>query len=110
MPIPPEEVIPQEILSPDGKLQIINHHNYTDRFGMYCVEGALRNIDPKANLDAEIKVDYFDRDKEQIDTEIDPSISNLKPGVTRSFHIMYSGRRRGEVQYYKLYPTTIKSY
>jgi hypothetical protein len=110
MPIPPEEVIPQEILSPDNKMKIVNHHNYTDRFGMYCVEGALRNIDKTAILDVEIKVDYYDRDKAQIDTEIDNTITNLKPGVTRSFHIMYSGRRRGEVQYYKLYPTTQRAY
>jgi|WetSurMetagenome_2_1015567.scaffolds.fasta_scaffold869572_2 hypothetical protein len=110
MPIPPEEVIPQEIPSPEGNYKIINHHNYTDRFGMYCVEGAIKNIDIKAIFDIEIKIDYYDRDKKIIDSEIETAISNLKPGVARSFHIMYSGRRRGEVQYYKIYLKTLKTY
>jgi hypothetical protein len=94
---------PQVITSADGKLQIIHNRSYVDRFGCYCVEGAVRNISRDSTLNAGIKIDYFDVNMKQIDTEIDATVRNLKPGVTVAFHTMYSGKRRGEIQYYHIH-------
>lgn len=98
---------PQLISADDGKMQIINHFPYRDRFGSFCIDGAVRYASAEPNLYAEIKADYFDIDQELIDTEVE-TVSFLKPGGTSAFWIMYSGLRRGEVQYYKLYVTVKK--
>ncbi len=82
-------------------MQILNHSPYRDRFGCYCIQGAVKYVSPEPNLNAQIKVDYYDIDGGLIDTEVD-TVDFLKSGGTSSFHIMYSGLRRGEVQYYKL--------
>ena len=103
----PEEEQPPVIVSPDGKLQIINHHPLKDRFGCYCIEGVVKYVSPEPNLCAEIKIDYYGLDRELIDTEVN-MVNLVESGGTRSFYIMYSGLRRGEVQYYKLYITAKK--
>jgi hypothetical protein len=97
----PEEEQPPVIISPDGKLQIISHHPLKDRFGCYCIEGVLKYVSPEPGLYAEIKIDYHDRDGKLIDTEVN-TVNFAEPGGTRSFYIMYSGLRRGEIEYYKL--------
>ena len=93
---------PQVVTSSDGKVQIINHGSYFDRFGCYCIEGAVKYVSPEPKPSAEIKIDYYDIDRGLIDTEVD-TLDFQESGKTRSFFIMYSGLRRGEVQYYKLY-------
>lgn len=108
MVIRPEEVQPQVITSPDKKLQIINHGAYIDAFGCYCVEGVIKNINSESELNAEIKIDYYAIDKTKIDTEVD-TLTALKPGATRAFFIPCSARQRGDIRYYKLYPTVSKT-
>ena len=93
---------PQMISSADGMLQIIHNRSYLDRFGCYCVEGAVRNKSKDSHFNVEIKIDYFNGDKRLIDTEIDSSIVNLNPGATVAFHTMYSGKRRGEIKHYEV--------
>ena len=103
MPTLKKEEQTQVITSPDGKLQIIRHRLYVDRFGCYCVEGAIRNIGGESNLNAEIKIDYYNAEWKQIDTEVDSTIRALGKRVTVAFHTMYSGRQRGEIKYYRIH-------
>ena len=93
---------PQMITSADGKLEIIHNRSYVDRFGCYCVEGAVRNKSKDSQFNVEIKIDFFNGDRGLIDTEIDSSIVNLNPGATVAFHTMYSGKRRGEIKHYEI--------
>lgn len=99
----------QIIDSDDKKLQIINHRPYVDRFGCYCVEGAVKNVSQEQNLTAEIKIDYFDFDGVYVDTEVDTAVRALEPGVTVAFQVMYSGRRRGEITNYYIVLTPRKT-
>ena len=92
----------QEIISKSGKLKIIRHRAYIDRFGCYCVEGAIRNLSPESDLNAEIKIDYFSVDNQLIDTEIDLTVRMMGTGATVAFHTMYSGRNRGKIKYYRI--------
>jgi hypothetical protein len=94
----------QTIVSPSGKLMIVHHRAYIDRFGCYCVEGAIRNISQEPSLKAEIKIDYLDIDNRLIDTEIDTTVRALTKGTTVAFHTMYSGRQRGKIKSYQIYP------
>lgn len=102
MQTPKKEEQAQVITSPDGRLRIIRHRAYVDRFGCYCVEGAIRNISSEPYLNAEIKIDYYDINGQKIDTEVDKTVRALGKGVTVAFHTMYSGKQRGEIQYYKI--------
>jgi hypothetical protein len=95
---------PQVITSPDGKIQIMNHHSYSDRFGCYYTEGVIKYVSPEPGLCAEITVDYYDSDRKPIDSEV-IVIDFFEPGITRAFYILYSGLRRAEVQHYNLYIT-----
>ena len=108
MAIKPEEKQPQVVTSPDGKVQIINHYPYVYApFGCYCVQGAVKCISPEPNLIAEIKADCYNIDGELIDTEVE-TIDFPESVRTTAFHIMYSGRRRLEIKYHKLYITAKK--
>ncbi len=98
---------PQVVTSPDGKLQIINHSSYFDRFWCHCIDGTAKYVSPEPNLYAEIKADYYDTNRELIDTEVE-IIAFQESGKTRSFFIMYSGSRSGEIQYYQLSITAKK--
>ena len=100
---------PQVIDSDDKKLQIIHHRPYVDRFGCFCVEGAVKNMSQEPNLTAEIKIDYYDIDNNYIDTEVDTAVRALEPGVTVAFQVMYSGRRRGEITQYHIVLTAKKT-
>ncbi len=92
---------PQVINSADGKMRILNHYAYRDRFGCYCIQGAVKYLSPEPNLCAHIKIDYFTTDGEQIDTE-ESTVEFLNSGGTSSFFMMYSGLRRGEIQIYQI--------
>jgi hypothetical protein len=72
---------------------------YRDNFGSYVVEGVLKNISSESEINAKIKIDYYDVNKVRIDTGID-SFTIPKPGGTRAFYMTYSGRRRGEIKYH----------
>jgi hypothetical protein len=102
MAIKSEVQQPHVIRSADGKLEIIHNRSYVDRFGCYCVEGAVRNKSRDSHFNVEIKIDLFNGDKELIDTEIDSSIVDLTPGATVAFHTMYSGKRRVEIKHYEI--------
>ena len=93
----------QTIVSPAGKLMIIRHRSYIDRFGCYCVEGAIRNISAEPSLNAEIKIDYWDKDYQLVDTEVDATVRDLRKGATVAFHTMYSGRQRGKIKSYQIF-------
>ena len=77
------------------------------RMGGYCVQGAVKYVSPEPDLYAELKIDYYDVDEELIDNEVD-TVNFRETGKTTAFHIMYSGPRRWEIQYYKLYITAKK--
>jgi hypothetical protein len=102
MVMPSKEAKPQIIISPDKKTQIISQRRaYIDGFGSYTVEGVIKNISSESEINAEIKIDYYDIDKVRIDTEVD-IVTIPKPGGTRAFYIPYSGLRRCDIQYHKL--------
>ena len=102
MVMPPEKTQPQMITSPDGKCQITSHRRaYKDAFGSYCVEGVIKNTSPEPELNAKIKIDYYDSDNVRFDSEVD-TLTIPKPGGTRAFYIPYSGLRRGDIQYHKI--------
>ena len=92
-----EKEITPVISSPDNKLQIINFVSFRDAFGCYMVEGTLKNISLELDLTAEIKIDYYDSLNMLVDTETD-TFTAPKPGATRGFYMVYSGKRRGDVQ------------
>ena len=101
MPKSPETQ-PQRITSPDETVQIINHRASREGFGSYCIEGAVRNISSEPEINAEIRVDYYDGDNVKIDSEVDV-LPRLKPGETRGIYISYAGQKRNSVQYYRLH-------
>ncbi len=113
MAVKPEEkqpqiaTSPQVVTSPDGKFQIINHRSYFDRFGCYCIDGAVKYVSPEPNLSAEIKVDYYTIEGEFIDTEVE-TVDFHESGGTSSFFIQYSGLRRGEIQHHVFNVTSKK--
>jgi hypothetical protein len=104
----PVEKQSQVVSSPDGKLQILNHTATLDQFGCYTIKGAIRNTGPESDVDVEIRVDYYDIDGKQIDTEIDVLVIP-KPGGSRGFHIIYPGLRHDDVKSYRIYPSAKKS-
>jgi hypothetical protein len=102
MVIPSEGARPQIITSPDKKSQIISQRRaYMDGFGSYTVEGVVKNISSESEINAEIKIDYYDIDRVRIDTEVD-TVTIPKPGGTRAFYIPYSGLRRADIKYHEL--------
>ncbi len=107
MAVKPDEKQPQVVTSPDGKLQIINHYSYNDHLGCHVMEGTVKYLSPEPNLAAEIKIDYYTMDGEFIDTEVD-TVALHESGRTRAFEIMYSGERRRDIKYYRLYITAKK--
>jgi hypothetical protein len=96
------------VSSLDNKLQIINFVAFRDPFGCYLVEGTLKNASSDSEIDAKIKIDYFDTLDILVDNEID-TIKSPQPGATRGFYIVYSGRRRGDIQSHKISLYTSKS-
>ena len=104
---PQIETSPQVVTSPDEKFQILNHRSYYDRFGCYCIDGAVKYVSPEPNLSAEIKVDYYTMDGEFIDTEVG-TVDFYESGGTSSFFIQYSGLRRSEIQHHVFYITSKK--
>ncbi len=100
--MPPKEAQPQIITSPDKKSQIISQRRaYIDGFGSYTVEGVIKNISSESEINAQIKIDYYDFDGVRIDTEFD-TVTIPKPGGTRAFYIPYSGLQRADIKYHKL--------
>ena len=79
---------PQVVTSPEGKVQIIHHSSYFDRFWCYCIDGAVKYISPEPKPSAEIKVDYYNINGELIDSEVE-IVDFQESGITRSFCIMY---------------------
>ena len=104
---PPSEQQAQVITSPDGKAQILNHRKLIGRFGEVSIEGAVKNISSEPSLSVEVKAEYYDFDGEYIDCELD-LLQNLEPNATSAFEAMFLGRRRGEVNSYKLAIRTIQ--
>lgn len=103
MPMPWDEAQPQILTSPDKKYQIMNHfRTHRDNFGTYGVEGVIKNISSEPEINAKIKIEFYGIDKVKIDSE-DDNIAVLKPGGTRAFYIFYSGPRRGDIRYHKIY-------
>ena len=101
MVAPSEDVQPQLITSPNGRLQILHHKMSTSQFGHRIVEGAVKNISSDLKLSAQIRVSYYDAAGTLIDTEVD-MVKHLEPGKTGAFEAVYSGPKRGDVKYYKI--------
>ncbi len=104
MPNAPVEKQPQLITSPDNKLQIISHAAAGDMFGCYTTKGVIKNISSEADVNVEIKVEYYDINGEKMDTEVDTFYIPF-PGGSRAFHIIYPGSRYDDVKAYRIYPT-----
>jgi hypothetical protein len=103
MTVPPVEKQPQIINSTDNKLQILHHAGSVDNFGCYSIKGAIRNLSSEANVDIEIKVDYYNSEGVIIDKVTD--LLNIpKPGGSRGFIIIYPGLRHDDIYTYKMYP------
>jgi hypothetical protein len=93
----------QKILSPDGKLEILHHAASIDQFGCYTLKGALRNATAESDVEAEIRVDYYDSQGTRIDSEIDVLLIPFAGG-SRAFHIIYPGQRHDDIKGYRVYP------
>lgn len=96
----------QQIASKDGKLRILHHAASIDQFGCYTLKGAIRNISSEAEVEAEIRVDYYDAEGAKIDSETDRLFIPF-PGGSRAFHIIYPGNRHDDVSAYRVYPSAV---
>ena len=105
MALPSEAEQAQVVTSPDGDVQIIRHNAFIDHFGCYTCEGVVKNLS-KSELSGEIKLDYYNKKNEYVDSEVDTF--HLEAGAGKSFLIMYQGPQRGTVKYHKIYPTVFK--
>lgn len=101
MVLPSEAERAQVVTSPDGKIQILRHNAFIDHFGCYTCEGVVKNLS-KSDLNGEIKIDYYNKNDEYVDSETDTF--HLKVGAGKSFFIMYQGPQRGTIKYHKIYP------
>jgi len=95
----------RRLLSDVNKLEILHHTGSIDYFGAFLVEGAVKNLSAEKNINAEIIIDYYDKNGVRIDSDIDDVFLPF-PGGSRAFYIVYSGEKIDEISYYKIFPSS----
>jgi hypothetical protein len=90
--------------SPRAELSVINEVLIKDEAGGVALKVTVKNTGPvKAEL-AEVKVSFYDAQKELIDSTRD-SVLNLGPNETWEFTIPCMGERCGEIMSYEIQTT-----
>ena len=90
--------------APAVQLTVLKHEMIKDASGTAVVKVTVKNTSRAVAELAEVKVDFYDAEKNLIDSSSD-SVMNLKPDETWDFEIACRGERCGEISSYEIETT-----
>lgn len=90
--------------APSVELSVLKHEMIKDAAGTAVVKVTVKNTSRAVAELAEVKVNFYDAEKNIIDSSSD-SVMNLRPDETWDFEIACRGERCGEVSSYDIKTT-----